>query len=165
MTEETVKKQKVVTFTYVIMDEQGSVQEQSDIPMAYLHGIDGKMFPKVESQLEGKKVGDVIEVTLEPVDAFGERDPSLTFNDSVENVPPEFQHLGAEATFRNDAGEEVSMSVTRIENGQITMDGNHPYAGRRMTFKVFVKDIRDATSEEIATGEVIDGNSPPGVVH
>ena len=89
MTEETVAKQKVVTFTYVILDENRSVQEQSDIPMSYLHGVDGKMFEKVEQQLEGKKVGDIVEVTLEPVDAFGERAPSLTFSDALENVPAE----------------------------------------------------------------------------
>ena len=100
MTEETVAKQKVVTFTYVILDENRSVQEQSDLPMSYLHGVDGKMFEKVEAELEGKTVGDVVEVTLEPAEAFGERDPSLTYSDSLENVPAEFQQIGAEATFQ-----------------------------------------------------------------
>lgn len=165
MTDETVTKQKVVNFTYVILDENRSVQEQSDIPMSYLHGVDGKMFEKVEAELEGKKVGDVVEVTLEPSEAFGERDPSLTYSDSLDNVPPEFQKIGAEATFQNEAGEEVGMTVTKIENGQITLDGNHPYAGRRMTFKVTVKGIRDATVEEVGAGEVVDENSPPGVIH
>ncbi len=165
MTEETVAKQKVVTFTYVILDENRSVQEQSDIPMSYLHGVDGKMFEKVEQQLEGKKVGDIVEVTLEPVDAFGERDPSLTFSDALENVPAEFQKIGVEATFENETGEKVSMMVTKIENGQIILDGNHPYAGKRMTFQVTVKEIRCATFEEVGTGEVVDSDSPPNVIH
>lgn len=165
MTEDTVTKQKVVTFTYVILDENCSVQEQSDLPMSYLHGVDGKMFEKVEAELEGKKVGDVVEVTLEPVEAFGERDPSLTFSDAVENVPPEFQQIGAEATFQNDNGESVSMTVTRIENGQVYLDGNHPYAGRRMTFKVTVKDIREPTVEEVGAGEVVELSGPPDIVH
>lgn len=165
MTEDTVTKQKVVTFTYVILDENRSVQEQSDLPMSYLHGVDGKMFEKVEAELEGKKVGDVIEVTLEPVEAFGERDPSLTFNDAVENVPPEFQQIGAEATFQNETGEQVTMTVTRIENGQVYLDGNHPYAGKRMTFQVTVKDIREPTVEEVGAGEVVEADGPPGVVH
>ena len=165
MTEETVAKQKVVTFTYVILDENRSVQEQSDLPMSYLHGVDGKMFPKVESELEGKKVGDVVEVTLAPVEAFGERDPSLTFDDVIENVPPEFQQIGAEATFQNDAGEQVSMTVTRIENGKVYLDGNHPCAGKTMTFQVTVKDIREATTEEVGAGEVVEADGPPDVIH
>lgn len=165
MTEQTVTKQKVIAFTYVILDENRSVQEQSDLPMSYLHGIDGKMFEKVEAELEGKKVGDVVEVTLEPAEAFGERDPSLTYSDSLENVPPEFQQIGVEAKFENEAGEQVSMTVTKIENGQITLDGNHPYAGRRMTFKVTVMEIRDATLEEVGLGEVVDDSASSGVVH
>lgn len=165
MTEEIIKKQKVVSFTYTILDENGSVQEQSDLPMSYLHGVDGKMFPRVEAELEGKKAGDLIEVTLEPVDAFGERDPDKTFQDAIENVPPEFQKIGAEATFQNDAGEQIAMSVTKIENGQVYLDGNHPYAGRRMTFKVVVKEVREATIEEIGSGVVVDYDSPPDVIH
>lgn len=165
MTEQMVAKQKVVTFTYVILDENRSVQEQSDLPMSYLHGVDGKMFEKVEAELEGKKVGDVVEVTLEPAEAFGEHDPSLTYSDSLENVPPEFQQIGAEASFENESGEQVKMTVTKIENGQITLDGNHPYAGRRMTFQVAVKDIREATLEEVGVGGVIEDNTPPDVIH
>lgn len=165
MTEETVQKQKVVSFTYTILDENQSVQEQSDLPMSYLHGVDGKMFPKVEAELEGKRVGDVVEVTLEPSEAFGERDPERTFQDAIENVPAEFQQIGAEATFQNEAGEQITMAVTRIENGQVYLDGNHPYAGRRMTFKVTITDIRDATVEEVGAGEVIEDNAPPGVIH
>jgi len=164
MTEDTVTKQKVVTFTYVILDENRSVQEQSDLPMSYLHGVDGKMFEKVEAEMEGKQVGDVVEVTLEPVDAFGERDPSLAYSDSLENVPPEFQQIGAEATFQNEAGEQVNMVVTKIENGQIFLDGNHPYAGRRMTFQITIKEIRAATVDEVGTGEVVDSDNPT-VIH
>ena len=165
MTEETVKKQKVVSFIYTILDENQAIQEQSDLPMSYLHGVDGKMFPKVELELEGKKIGDMVEVTLEPAEAFGERDPDRMFQDSIENVPAEFQKIGAEATFQNDAGEHITMSVTKIENGQVYLDGNHPYAGRRMTFKVTIKDIRDATLEEVGTGEVVDDDTPPDVIH
>lgn len=165
MTEATVKKQKVVSFTYVILDENRSIQEQSDLPMSYLHGIDGKMFDKVEAELEGKKVGDMVEVTLEPAEAFGERDPSRTYEEAIENVPPEFREIGTEATFENDAGEQITMMVTKIENGQVYLDGNHPYAGRRMTFQVTVRDIREATLEEVGSGEVIDLDTPPGVVH
>ncbi|MDH5407295.1 MAG: peptidylprolyl isomerase [Gammaproteobacteria bacterium] len=164
MTELLVEKSKVVTFVYTIFDENGSVQEQSDIPMSYIHGIDGKMFEKVEAEMEGKKIGDVIEVTLEPADAFGERDPSLTYTDSLENVPPEFQQLGAEAMFENDLGEQVAMVVTEIKDGQITLDGNHPYAGRQMTFKITIQDIREATTDEMGKGEVADSQDPP-VIH
>ncbi len=165
MTEDTITRQKVVTFTYVILDENQSVQEQSDIPMSYLHGVDGKMFEKVEAELEGKKVGDVIAVTLDPIDAFGEHDPSLTYRDALENIPPEYQRVGVEATFEDEEGERLSMVVTKIENGEVVLDGNHPYAGKRMTFQVTVKEIRAATLEEVGSGEVVDLDEPPSIIH
>ena len=163
MSEPKVEKQKVVSFTYVITDENGSVQEQSDIPTSYIHGVDGKMFEKVEAEMEGKHVGDVVQVTLAPKDAFGERDPSLTYTDSVENVPKEFQQLGAEAMFRNEAGETVTMTVVKIDDDTITLDGNHPYAGRQMTFRIVIQDIRDATLEEVGAAEAIDSDHPPTI--
>ncbi|MDH5180523.1 MAG: peptidylprolyl isomerase [Gammaproteobacteria bacterium] len=163
MSEPRVEKQKVVSFVYMIFDDEGHLQEQSDLPMSYIHGIDGKMFPKVELEMEGKKIGDMVEVTLEPAEAFGERDPSLTFTDSVENVPEEFQHLGAEATFENDMGEQVTMVVTNIADGMITLDGNHPYAGRRMTFKITIKDIREATEDEVGRATLVEMQASPNI--
>lgn len=160
MSEPRVEKQKVITFVYTILDEKGSVQEQSDLPMSYIHGVDGKMFERVEAEMEGKTIGDEIEVTLQPSEAFGERDPSLTYTDSLDNVPPEFQKLGAEAVFENEDGEQVTMAVTKIEDGQITLDGNHPYAGKRMTFKITIQDIREASAEEVGSGEVMDMQNP-----
>lgn len=153
--EQKVANQKVVTFTYIILDDKGSVQEQSDIPMAYVHGVDDRVIPRVAAAMEGKKVGDQVEVEVPPEDGFGLRDETLIFRDKLENVPPEYHRVGAEAMFQNDAGETKAMLVTKIENGEIEIDGNHPFAGKTMTFKLVIKDIRDASQEEAGTGRAI----------
>ena len=44
--------------------------------------------------------------------------------------------------------------VTNVENDTITVDGNHPLAGMQLNFSVEVKDIRDATEEELSHGHV-----------
>ena len=46
----------------------------------------------------------------------------------------------------------MSFMVKSIENGEIVFDGNHPYAGKTMTFKMTILDIRDATVDEIGSG-------------
>ncbi len=158
MSEPTIENNKVVSITYVISDETG-VQEQSDLPVSYLHGENNtELFPRVAEALTGARVGDEIEVELTPEDGFGLRDPSKTFSDAIENVPEEFRHIGAEAEFRNDLGESLTMTVVSVDNGQIVLDGNHPYAGKTMTFKITVKDIRDAAADEIETGKVLHGD-------
>lgn len=160
MSEQKVEENKVISLTYVILDETGAVLEQYDMPISYVHGPYSNMYPKVAQALEGATLGDEIEVTLSPAEGFGERDPGLTFSDEIENVPPEYRHLGAEATFQNEQGETMTMTVVKIENGKIMMDGNHPFAGKTVTFKLRVKEIRDATEEEVGSGEVAHNVNP-----
>ena len=147
-----VQVNKVVSIIYRIHDENGTLVEQVDLPVTYVHGGEGRLFEKIENALEGHVVGDIIEVPFEPEEGFGERDPSLTFTDDVENVPSQYRHVGAEVEMHNDQGEARTFTVTRIEKGQLTVDCNHPLAGKMVTFTVQVVDIRDATPAEIESG-------------
>lgn len=152
MTDSVVGKQKVVAITYSIVSETGEILEQSDIPVYYAHGGVNQMFPDVEAALEGRSVGDSIEVVLPQERAFGAHDPSLTFVDDIDNVPPEFRHVGAEVQMQNDQGETRTFVVSKIEDDKLTVDGNHPFAGKTLTYSVTVNDIRDATDEEMKKG-------------
>jgi len=159
-TDDIVTAQKVVTFTYVIKDDAGRILEQSDLPMSYIHGVDGKMYPSAEKAMDGVKVGDAVEVSISPEEGFGYPDPDLMHVEKMENVPPEYQHIGAEAMFENEQGENITMKVTKIENGEITLDANHPFAGKTVVFIMTVIGVRDATEQEIGTGEVVDMQGP-----
>ena len=147
-----VGKNKVVGVSYSILDETGVVIEQSDIPMYYVHGGPNDMFPDVEQALDHCTVGDSVEVVLPPEKAFGFHDPTMTFTDDIDNVPPEFRHVGAEVQMQNDRGETRTFHVSRIEDGKLTVDGNHPFAGKTLTYALTVADIRDATEEEKQNG-------------
>jgi FKBP-type peptidyl-prolyl cis-trans isomerase SlyD len=160
---QVVADRKVVTFTYVILDTAGHVLEQSDLPMAYIHGVDGKMFPKVEAGMNGANIGDEIEVPLAASEAFGTPDPELIFTDAIDHVPPTYRRVGAEAMLQNEAGETKTMVVTRIADGEITLDGNHPFAGKDLVFRVTIVGVRDATTPEQQSGEVIDLAGPFGM--
>ena len=152
MNDQFVGRNKVVAFTYSILDETGEVLEQSDIPISYVHGGKHDMFEKVEAAMEGCVVGDIVEVSLTPEEGFGAHDESLTYTDDIENVPPEFRRVGAEVEMMNDQGDARKFIVIRIENGKLTVDGNHPMAGKIITFNIKVVDIRDANAEEIRNG-------------
>lgn len=156
----TVSKHKAVYITYSILDQQGQVVEQSDVPIGYVHGGDSGLFEQVETALEGAKPGDKFEVTLPPAQGFGDHDPNLTFTDDIENVPPEYRHVGAEVEFQNEQGEGKMFRVSKIENGKLTVDANHPFAGQTVKFVVTVNAIRDATPEEIQNGRPDEGGPP-----
>lgn len=152
MADQFVCQNKVVSFTYSIVDESGEVIEQSDLPISYVHGGRHDLFEKVEQELEGSVIGDSVAVELTPEEGFGAHDPDLTYTDDLENVPLECRRLGAEVEMMNDKGDTRKFTVTRIENGKLTVDGNHPMAGKTIVFHIRVTDIRDATEEEIANG-------------
>ena len=156
-----ISKDKVVTVSYRIATEDGETVEQMDTPVSYLHGRDSGLFEKVEAALEGKAPGDIVSVTLSPEEGFGDWNPEKTFSDAIENVPPEYRTLGAKAEFMNEEGGSLEMTVTHVDAGTVTLDGNHPLAGKTITFHVKVVDTRDATAEEIRNGV----DQTPSVLH
>lgn len=152
MTDERVEKDKVIQITYRIIDQDGILVEQVDVPIGYVHGRDSGLFEQVEGALEGRSVGDQVEVTLPPEEAFGQWDPNLIVTDDLENVPPQYQELGKEVDFQNERGEVKTFRVSDISDGKLTVDGNHSLAGKTITFVVDVVGIREATPEEIQDG-------------
>jgi FKBP-type peptidyl-prolyl cis-trans isomerase SlyD len=149
---ETIKQDKFVSLTYTITDEDDEILERIDMPVNYVHGRDSQVIEKIESALEGHEQGDEISVELSPEEGFGEHQSELTFTDDINNVPPEFRHVGAEVEFQNDKGESRMFRVSKIEDGKLTVDGNHPFAGKVITYNIKVNTVRDATPDEIANG-------------
>lgn len=149
---EKVENKKTVFFKYSVVDEAGQIIEQSDIPVGYVHGVPNQMFPKIERSLKGKIVGQSVKVTLKPAEHFGAHNPELQFSDEIDNIPAPYRTVGAEAEFKNEAGEAMKMMVTKVEEGMVTLDGNHPFAGKTVTYTVEITSINDADAQEISMG-------------
>ncbi|KAA3632356.1 MAG: peptidylprolyl isomerase [Proteobacteria bacterium] len=156
MSADTVRCGKLVSFSYSIINAKGVVVENSDQPITYRHGSATEVFPQVVEALEGCAVGDEVTVRLAPAQAYGDTDPDLTFTDDIDNAPPEARYVGAEVEAENDRGEVKQFRVTRIGDGKITADANHPLAGETVTFRVAVAEVRDPTPAE-ATGNPAHG--------
>lgn len=140
---------KAVTLTYTITDAQGAVLERVDLPVTYVHGS-GRLLPKVEAELAGHRAGDSVTVTVSPEEGFGTHRPELTFTDDLANVPEQFRFPGAEVEMVNASGAKRTFVVTVIENGKLTVDGNHPFAGKDLVYKVEILEVREATEQERA---------------
>jgi FKBP-type peptidyl-prolyl cis-trans isomerase SlyD len=150
MTDQPVSPGKFVSVTYSMRDDDGNLLEQSDLPVSYIHGGRTELIGGMDLALAGKRVGDEVEMTVPVGDGFGPHDPNLTFTDDLANVPPEFRFVGAEVPMQNEAGEVKTFYVTRIEDGQLTVDGNHPLAGKPLRVRMTIHEVRDPTPAEVA---------------
>jgi FKBP-type peptidyl-prolyl cis-trans isomerase SlyD len=150
MTHEKVAPGKLVVLTYSIRDDQGRILEQSDLPVTYIHGGQVELVGGLDRHIEGCPAGEEVELTLSPDAGFGRHDPGLTFTDDLANVPPEFRFVGAEVPMQSDSGEERTFIVTRIEHGRLTVDGNHPLAGKTLRVRVRIVEVREPTAAEWA---------------
>ncbi len=153
MSSTKISRNKAVQFTYTIADDEGNVVEQVDLPVNYVHGASKMgLIENVEKAMEGCCEGDSVTVEVPPTEGFGEYDPTLTFTDDIEHVPPQFRQTGAKVEMANDAGETRTFFVSKIEDGKLTMDGNHPLAGKTAKFTIKILQVRDASAAEIRDG-------------
>ena len=153
----TITTNKFVELTYRIIDQtNGEVIEQVEEPLGYVQGDNTLLFNQVTKELEGKSVGDEVEILLKAEDAFGPTIEELVFTDDINNVPVEYRFIGAAVTMQNDKGGTKDFIVSSIEDGKLTIDGNHPLAGKDIIFYVEVLSVRDATADEIIEGGSID---------
>lgn len=145
----------VVVIDYTLTNNEGQVIDSSEGagPLAYLHGA-GNIIPGLEDALLGKEAGDEVKASIEPANAYGERHDALK-----QEVPAELfsgvekVEVGMQFQSETDQG-PVLVTVTEIGDETITVDGNHPLAGVHLNFDVNVREVREATEEELEHGHV-----------
>ena len=147
----------VVTLTFELYDSDGVLLESTDEPITYLHGGHSGMLPKLEEALNLKKPGDALSVDVEPADGFGDYDPQLVKLEPVDRLPSTVEvgmQFEAYANAGDDQGSGTVFTVTDIADGKVVLDGNHPWAGKRLRFDCQVLEVRHATAEEVEHGHV-----------
>lgn len=157
-----ISRNTVATISFTVADEAGKVvgRTQPGQPVEALIGYHF-LVPGLEKALDGHEKGDEFTITLTPAESYGEFDPSLVqvidrrmfgnFEIQVGNV------------FEADTSHGPSaVVIKKIEGNKVTVDGNHPLAGKTLNFMIVVEDVRDATAEEKAHGHVHHGGHCPG---
>ena len=145
----------VVVIDYTLTNNEGQVIDSSEGagPLAYLHGA-GNIIPGLEDALAGKEAGDSVKASIEPAQAYGERHEALK-----QEVPAELfsgvdkVEVGMQFQSETDQG-PVLVTVTEVGAETITVDGNHPLAGVHLNFDVEIREVREATKEELEHGHV-----------
>jgi FKBP-type peptidyl-prolyl cis-trans isomerase SlyD len=150
-----IANQRVVTLNYTLTDDDGQVIDQSQSgDFAYLHGA-SNIIPGLEQALSEKETGDKLTVRITPDEAYGERNEELT-----QVVPrdmfqdPDQIETGRQFQAQSPNGDMLTITVTGVDGDNVTIDGNHPLAGKHLNFDVEVVGVREATPEELDHGHV-----------
>ncbi|WP_426689486.1 FKBP-type peptidyl-prolyl cis-trans isomerase [Rhodanobacter ginsengiterrae] len=150
-----IAQNSVAAFHYTLTDDDGQVIDSSAgrEPLTYLHGK-GHIVPGLEKQMEGRVVGDKFDAEVTPEEGYGvhhaemmQEVPREAFQ-GVEDIQPGMQFQG------NGPEGQINVTVTKVENGVVFIDANHPLAGKTLHFAIEVTDVRDATAEELQHGHV-----------
>lgn len=158
-----IARDSVVSLRYELFDSTGELLEKVDDQISYLHGGYDGIFPLVEEALHGKQAGDNCSVTMQPEDAFGEYDHDLVEVEPRSSFPKEVAvgmqfEGGPEGT---DDDDFLLFTVIEVTDDEVTVDGNHPLAGKTLTFNCTVTGVRPATPEELAHGHVHEEGGGP----
>ena len=148
-----ITKNTAVTLQFKISDAAGKLLDQSQEPIAYLHGGYGNTFPKIEEALEGQAAGYAATVELAAADAFGEYNEALLQTIPKTQFPPGVK-VGGQIEGRSEDGKTLVFTVVKIKGPEVHLDGNHPLAGKTLRFALKVLEVRAASDEEIAHGHV-----------
>jgi FKBP-type peptidyl-prolyl cis-trans isomerase SlyD len=151
----SISQDQVVSIHYTLRDDAGEVIDRSaeGEPLSYLHGH-GNLIPGLERELTGRKPGDRLQVKIAPGDGYGDYDKSL-----VQQVPRRALkgvgdvRVGMRLQAQTPQGPRA-LTVTQVSGDMVTVDGNHPLAGKSLNFEVEVAAVRPATEEELAHGHV-----------
>jgi FKBP-type peptidyl-prolyl cis-trans isomerase SlyD len=149
-----VQKNSVVSIDYTLTDDEGEVLDTSkgQDPLSYLHGH-GQIVPGLERALEGKAIGDSVKVVVEPKDGYGQRDQKRVMHVNRAKLPSDLDpEVGMQLAGQDDKGQVIPLWITQVSATEVTLDGNHPLAGQTLHFDVQIKDVRQATEEELHHG-------------
>ena len=148
-----VAKDTVVTLSYRVTDPDGNLIDGGERPLVYLHGGYDGIFSRIEEMLQGKAIGEQLEVKLLPEDAFGEYDEELVRIEPRDQFPGNIA-VGMQFEGRSEGSHQHTAlyTVTDVGEDKVVVDGNHPLAGQKLVFSCTVTGVREATQEEIAHG-------------
>lgn len=152
-----IVKNSVVTLNYRVTDSEGNLVNDGSHPLVYLHGGYDGIFPRIEEALQGKDVGEAIEIKLQPEDAFGEFDAELVVVEE-RSLFPENIEVGMQFERATEEGDDGELyTITDIADDKVVVDGNHPLAGMSLVFACTVAEVRAASADEIGHGHVHAG--------
>jgi len=154
-----IGKNSVVSIHYTLKDDEGVVMDSSEgnEPLTYIHG-NNNLIPGLEKELFGKIKGSKLNAVIAAKEAYGEINSdliqtlSMKMFQGVDDVA-----VGMTFVAQGEGGHQRQVRVVEVEGDDVTIDANHPMAGKTLHFDVEVMEVREATKQELSHGHVHHG--------
>jgi FKBP-type peptidyl-prolyl cis-trans isomerase SlyD len=149
-----IGKDTVVSIDYTLKDDGGDILDSSDdgAPLEYLHGH-SQIVPGLERALEGKAQGAEVKIAVPPGDGYGDVESGKVMDVERKELPEDLTpEVGMQLAAEDNNGRRVPVWITKVTSDKVTLDGNHPLAGKTLHFEVAVRSVRKATKEELKHG-------------
>jgi len=145
-----VRDGRIITLDFELSDSAGNLLDSSTRvgPMRFMHGV-GQLIPALETAVTGLEMGQEKTVAIPCVDAFGEREDTRVIDVKRSQLPPDVE-VGAMLATQDQHGRQIPLTVVGLDDDTAKLDGNHPFAGKDVVFKVTVANVENATAEELA---------------
>lgn len=152
------EKNKVVAVSYEL-EVEGKIADKAgaEKPLEYIHGT-GMLLPLFEAAVEGKEPGEAFDFTLSPEDGYGEYQAEYVIDIPKEAfsvdgaVREDLLVVGNVIPMLNNMGQVMQGTVKGVSASAVTMDFNHPMAGRTLHFTGKVEAVREASEKELTEG-------------
>lgn len=102
----------------------------------------GQLIPGFENAVRGHEAGETVTVKISPADGYGEADPELVFTVARDQVPDSIPlKVGTPLQLSNEQG-QMDVVITEVGPQEITLDANHPLAGKELNFEIEIIDVK-----------------------
>jgi FKBP-type peptidyl-prolyl cis-trans isomerase SlyD len=154
---------RVIGFSYTLRDASGRMLDDSgaDDPLYFLEGKD-QIIPGLERELAGMEAGEKRRIVVSPDEAYGDHDPGLVVDVRRSQLPADSDPMVGDQLTISDEEAGPVLTILAIDGDTITLDGNHPMAGKELHFDVEIVAIRQATAAELEHGYAFGADGDPG---
>lgn len=158
---ETIKPGKFIALAYDVYEVEKSenalmMKFTEEYPDKFVYGVEKDVLPEFERKLQGLKEGDTFEMTFSPEQAFGahleeyvmELDKEIFCNEDGE-FDSKMVYVGNVLPMMTEEGYRVHGIVLSVTEDKVTIDFNHPLAGKTVKYVGKVVTVRDAKAEDM----------------
>lgn len=141
-----VKDGDTVSIHYTGTLVDGTVFDSSDgrDPLEFVVGS-GQIIPGLDVALPGMKAGDKKVVKIACTEAYGPINPAMRQGVPRDAIPEEIPlEVGLQLQMQTPEGQPMPVTVVEIDETEVTLDANHPLAGKDLTFDFEVVTINPA---------------------
>jgi len=140
--------------------EDGTIFDASEDgePLSFTIG-ENRVIPGFEKAVKGMEPGDTKEKEVEPEQAYGEHREDMVMEMDRDQIPGEVDpEVGQQLQLRLENGQTVPVLITALGEDTVTIDANHPLAGRKLIFDIEVVDVTEGSGSAGGGASEGDGN-------